>query len=940
MSTNYARRSGNLAILASLLAVPLLLSASSATFAQDAGPPQAAAGPSNCGQRGGGGGLEEVCVTANRQGVENIQQVPMAITAIQPESIENLGLTGLQDYTRLVPSVSMQIGAPGLNRIDIRGITTGSFDTTNVQDRSLVAIYYDDTPISLQSSNPDLKVFDLQDVEVLRGPQGTLYGAGAMAGTIRLITTKPDLNHFDGSVETTLSGTTEGSGGFNYSLRGMLNIPLVDDMIALRLVAYRGSDSGWITNVGLHESGANWYTTDQGRAALRIRASDALTIDASFTFEGMHTGGLNDAYDGLPPYSFTSLENEGDSDNFKLANVTATYDLGWATASSSTSYLDRHFHDIYGDEYGPTVFLGPFSLGYGPTPGWNFTWDALRDVIEEARLVSNKYDDLPLKWTAGVFYEHTWRNNLQDQPYLNLDPEMSVVAHTFYGVPQSFQYNSTLDGAFGPNDDFSGFQNISEHQIAVYGEATYTLWDRLDLTAGLRYFDWAQNFNLFFGGAFGCSPCAFTTGAAGVPLTQTGDAGAKGIDPRFAITFHIDDDKLVYFEASKGFRYGGVNQPIPLSICLPYLQQLGLSSGPISFGPDKLWNYEVGEKSSFFDHHLTLNVTGFLIEWQDVQTEQSLPCAYYFVENKGSIQSRGIEVETSAKLAEGLTVSGNVSYTNAVADGSLVNIGALNGDPAPYFPRWIASVTAEYVVPVDENNLEFQANFSYKSQAYSGFNSSSFGYAELPSNTQLNLSINYIMPTWEVGLFADNVTDGYKIQAYGANYYGPGGLFGVDLTPGRPETLARPRTIGLRAKLNFGGASEPAVVEPPPTPPLPPPPPAPAVEAKRSFQVFFDFDKSNITQAAASVIQAAADAVKAGNVVQITVTGHTDTVGTAAYNQGLSERRAASVKAQLVTDGVSAGEIATVGVGKNGLLVPTADGVREPQNRRAEIVLQ
>jgi outer membrane protein OmpA-like peptidoglycan-associated protein len=242
---------------------------------------------------------------------------------------------------------------------------------------------------------------------------------------------------------------------------------------------------------------------------------------------------------------------------------------------------------------------------------------------------------------------------------------------------------------------------------------------------------------------------------------------------------------------------------------------------------------------------------------------------------------------------------------------------------------------------MDDDNLEFIANLSYKSNSFTGFNPTAFGYAELPSSTVLNLAVNYVMPTWEVGLFADNVTDGYKVQAYGPNYYGAGGAFGVDLTPGRPETLARPRTVGLRAKMNFGGPRAPTAPEALPAPPPPPPPVAAApVEAKRSFQVFFDFDKSTITEAAAKVIQAAADAVKAGHVVQITVTGHTDTVGTAVYNQALSERRAAAVKQGLVTDGVDSGEIATMGVGKTGLLVPTADGVREPQNRRAEIVLQ
>jgi len=750
--------------------------------------------------------LEEIVVTANRHGAENIQKVPMAITVVNPTTLDDLGMTGLQDYARLVPGLSLQELSPGLNRVDIRGIVTTGIDPTNVQDRSLVAYYYDDTPITLNSSNPDLKVFDLERIEVLKGPQGTLYGAGAMAGTIRLITKKPDPDNYSGYVETTLSDTAAGGGSVNYTFRGMANIPIAEDKAALRIVGYREYDSGFIDNVfttvtngsgrqkiGLGENGANDYDTDQARVALRLTPIDALSIDASFTYDHAHGNGLNDGYTGLGDYKWSSLTHEQTSDDLKLYNVAVGYDLDNARITSATSYLDRKIHSGLGDEYGPDEFL--FGGVYPVQAGTNEIHDKLHDIIEEARITSTDKDS-NWKWTAGVFYENFSRFNYQDQPYPNLDSEEAAL----YGLPG---YNSLDDGAFHPNDDFSGYQNINENQISVYAEATYKILPDLELTAGLRYFDWRQKFGLYFGGAFGCSPCTSLDAAGGlvpgVPLRQSGDAGAKGVNPRFAASYHVNEDVIVYAEVAKGFRYGGVNQPVPLSICLPYLQQLGLNSAPITFGPDKLWQYTVGEKSTLLDNRLTLNADGFYINWNDVQTEQSLNCAYYFVENKGQITSKGLEVEASGRVTPALTITASAAYTDATADGNLVNIDALDGQRAPYFPQYQATISVDYVIPLQNSDtITLNGNYSFKGKSYNNFNSQAFGFAELPSSSQFDFGVNYNMSNYEFGLYGTNVTNGNKVIEYFNNSYLPAGF-----SPGRYAIYARPRTFGLRAKASF-----------------------------------------------------------------------------------------------------------------------------------------
>lgn len=725
--------------------------------------------------------IETITVSASRQGNENIQSVPMAISAINPAELENFGLSGLEDYTRMVPSLTLQELGPGINKIDIRGVNTSGIDYTDVQDRPLVAQYLDDTPISLQAQNPDLKVYDLERVEVLRGPQGTLYGEGAMAGTIRLITKQPDSTAYSGSAETTLSDTDSGSGGFNYSLRGMLNIPLVEDKLALRVNAYRGDNAGFIENLGQGRTD-NGDQTNQARIALRYTATPDLTIDASFTYAGLRAG-VNDGFSGLGEYQFTSLEPETTTDDLKIYNTTVNYNLGFANLTSATSYLERHDTFTSANEYGVNAFL------FGGPPidsASDIVRNRVKNLVEETRLTSQNSGDL--KWTVGIFYENLTRNYWQDQPAANFDERWGPIV----GVPD---YNSTLDGAFHANDDFSGFQDSTETQTAYFGQVTYTVFDKLDLTAGLRYFDWRQSFNLYFGGVFGASPVT-TAVSQGVPLNETGDASAKGATPRFAAAYHIDDDTMVFAEAAKGFRYGGVNQPVPISICGPYLSALGLQQAPLTFGPDKLWSYSLGEKASLLDKRLQLNLTGFLIDWSDVQTTRDLACSYYFIENKGKIQSKGLEIEATGKPIPALLISANGSYTDAETDGSIPNLNAPSGSQTTYSPRFIASLSGQYNIPFADDNLALGVNYTYRSTQNTTFNPDDTNFRQIPSSNVVNLQATYSHDNMEIGVFANNLTNGDKIINVQAAVPG-------SAAPGDTIFYARPRTIGLRLRVDF-----------------------------------------------------------------------------------------------------------------------------------------
>ena len=733
------------------------------------------------------------------------------------------------DLARFVPSLSITEDAPGSNKIDMRGLSTGAYASSDTSDRSLVAVYLDDTPISVQGQTPDLRVFDLDRVEVLRGPQGTLYGAGSMAGTIRFITAKPSTQSFFGTAEVTGSDTEHGSG--NYSVRGMVNIPLLTDKLAVRVTAYHGEDSGYIDNIGLRDKkGANLDRTTQARAVVRWTPNDKLTIDASVTYEKSRAYGLNQGLSGLADYTVSSNSPEGTRDDFTLYSVNGDYDLGFADLVSSTAYTWRrigfnaspepqigYFFQNYG---GPGPFPNAYPLFNQPASYSQAVTDSIpaeeyqitnkiHDFMQEVRLVSKNGG--PIHWTVGAFYEHQRRNLYQDIPTPGFDT--LSYENYFYGpfnTPNGLYNSKTVDGAFNADDIFSGLQNETEHQFALFTDDTWHATSKLDLTAGVRYFNFKENYYLFEGGVYGV--------VNHVPLTQNATLSSNGFNPRFNISYHATDDVMVYGEVAKGFRYGGANQPVPLGTtgiagqCTADLAAYGYTSAPLTFGPDSLWSYSVGEKSKLAQGRLTLNADAYWIEWSDVQTRLALNCSYFFTADKGAIRSRGVEVESVLRVTPEITLSGNASYNDARAEGDIANVGAFNGDRAPYFPRWIAGISAFYDRHLFSGSIHAQASYSYRGDEQTTFNplatainsegklvatGPSPTFAVIPANNDVDASIAYDFGRYEVGIFGKNLTDGVKVTNIGRATY-----FQI-YQAGSRVTYARPRTVGGRLSVKF-----------------------------------------------------------------------------------------------------------------------------------------
>ena len=783
----------------------------------------------DAGQSTSSSALSEIIVTANRSGAQSLQKVPIAVSVVNVDQITKSGQGNLSDLAKFTPSLSITEGGPGFNKFNMRGLSTGGYVTSDTSDRSLVAIYLDDTPISVQGQTPDLKVYDLERVEILRGPQGTLYGAGSMAGTVRFVTAKPDLHDWFGSAESDVASTDHGSASFN--MRAMINAPIISDQLAVRATGYVGHDGGFIDNIGkINKKNANYNDTEQARIALRWRPSDAFTLDAAFTYEKSHARGLNSAMSDLPAYTMSSNGPEGTKDLFRLYTLNGDYDLGFAHLVATGAYTDRkigfkqsteptigYFFQDYGS--GIPVSSTSYPLYQAPTsynqaitnliPAELYTINQkLKDYMGEVRLVSN--DDGPIKWTVGTFYEKQTRHLVQDIPTPGFDT--LSYENFFYGpfnTPDG-KYNSQLvDAAFQPNDIFSGLQDVHEHQIAVYGDATWHVTKKLDVTGGARYFHFKEDYFLFEGGVYGVIDH--------VPLTTNARLKSSGVNPRGNISYHVNDDLMLYAEAAKGFRYGGGNQPVPLGTtgvagqCTQNLAAYGYTQAPLTFGPDKLWNYTIGEKAKLADGRVTFNASAYYIDWSDVQTRLRLDCSYFFTDNKGKITSKGVELETMVKVTPEITFSGSASYNDSKANGDIPTVGAFDGDRTPYFPRWTAALQIFYDKPMGDGSIHLQFGYQYQSKQFTTFNDfatvivngvltkngPNANFATIPASNNVSASISYDIGRLEIGVYGNNLANGVTVvNDIPATYY-------KVYQAGDRITYARPRTIGVRGRVKF-----------------------------------------------------------------------------------------------------------------------------------------
>ncbi|MBN7796113.1 TonB-dependent receptor [Parahaliea mediterranea] len=702
--------------------------------------------------------FEEVVVTARKR-AESMYDVPISINVLSETAIDNMGAKDFSDLLGTVPSLTAYQNGPGRTRLSIRGVANGGGNDNDTQNQETVAIYLDEIPISMGAMNPEISLFDLQRVEVLRGPQGTLYGAGSMTGTIRQVTNKPDLAEFGGKFETSLSTIHKGSVGQSY--KGLVNVPVIEDTLAVRASAYYVEEGGYIDNILTGEDDLNEATSKGGRVVARWQASDRLIADLSLLHHEYSDGGRPEDLDHTPELTRDYPSFDGYDDEMDIYNLTLDYDLGWAQLVSSTSYFDR---TVVNRRSLDLLLISEFPM---VTPHELEDTTDSEAYVQEIRLAST-YDS-PLQWTVGayadkkdVFYENTF-------PVPGADAAMGIDSGDF-GAPTDNLYY--------------GYDDLTIKTYALFGEAYYN-WDKWTLTAGLRYFNWKQEIEYYQSGLL-------NGGANSDPRPEGKE---DGVNPKVNLSYDLGDNSLVYVQAARGFRYGGINGNIPRSVCADELDDVARSGGDTRFfDPDKLWNYEIGTKGATAGGRLQYNLTYFYIDWEDMQTQRSFECGFGFRENVGKATSEGVEVELTARPIDGLTLTVGGTYVDSQLAEDVPNLDADKGDPAPFVADLSLNGSVEYRRPVG-NGLDgfIWANAIYTGDRGTEFSKDQPNYRAMDDYTVANLRLGVQSAQWEVSLFADNLFDSRGVTR------------ALRRPPFDPDAEIRvqPRTLGVTGRVYF-----------------------------------------------------------------------------------------------------------------------------------------
>jgi iron complex outermembrane recepter protein len=658
-------------------------------------------------------GLEEIVVTAEKRD-STVQKTPISMTAISEAEIQARGLEDFRSIAQETPGVSMKTSGPGQTEFEMRGLdATGGFSPT-------VGFYIDDAPLTAPAQaaqgkvvvDPDL--YDLNRVEVLRGPQGTLYGAGSMGGTIKLVTNAPQLNTFSVSAQSKESGTD--GGGLNYGGSAMMNLPITQDVAAIRFVGTYKYTSGWIdrvvlnpfpieTNGGLTRgnvlaapvqasySDVNWEELEGGRVSLLLKLGDDLTIQAGLMHQKISTGGpftIDDPPGNVLAHYQPFNIAEPLEDNFTLYTLTIKYHFDGADLTSATAKWNRH--DEQTQDISETIqsLLGLPSFYIpqgGAGPGSQEETDFSDQASEELRLASN--GDGRFQWIGGLFFSDFNSNTTSLSNYAGLEP------------------------IFGTSDLISVGEPINVTQRALFGETSYKLTDQLKATVGLRYYSYTSTEETINSGI------ASIAGGPGTVL-EFGRADDKGFNPKVNFAYTVNDDVLLYTTASKGFRPGGPNSPVPLSgpaQCLTgpgNLQSLGLNAAPNQFNPDTVWSYEIGEKARALGNTFQINSDIYYESWNNVQQLVDPSCGFSFTANAGSATVYGSEIEIAASLSSSWTVTENVGLTHATFNDTVLATNTVKGQKLLDVPDVTENTSVIYSTPVSASyNFNVRGTYTY-----------------------------------------------------------------------------------------------------------------------------------------------------------------------------------------------------------------------------------
>lgn len=734
----------------------------------------------------------DIVVTASKRR-ERAQDVALSITAISGETLEKQGAQGMSDYLQAQPSVVIQDRGPARNQIVIRGLAT-----TVAFENPTIAFYLDEVPVTNglgfgANGFPDLKAFDFNRVEVLRGPQGTLYGAGSMGGTVKLVPNAPDQDRLSVHGELGVASTDGAAGSYHAGVAA--NLPVADG-VALRVVGYRYRQGGFVDNVyagspdptlpvaelggpswsdvgvssfgvpARNEKNVNRVDTTGGRAYLLFDRGGPLSLRLGGLYQDQKAGGLPEAVPTVGEFGQNRFTAERLRDRFQLYDALIKYDLGQAELTSSTSYLirkQRQARDV------SSFFLtSPIAL---------IDDNNNRTFVQELRLAST--DDGRFRWLVGGYYQRTKADALQNAEWRGTDAslvEFTSLLTALGAVPAPVMPG----GALYLRDDHN-----RAHQVAAFGEISYAITDQVRATAGLRWSRYKR------------TTAALADGAFNGGLTTDDLSGSeKTLTPKFEIEYRANRDHLHYARVAKGFRPGAPNQPLPTT-CAADLAGLGLAAVPASLKSDNLWSYELGSKNSFNGGRTRMNLAAYYIDWRDIQTSFLLPgCGFSFASNAGRARSQGVEVELAHQLFSALSLSVQASYTDATLredSPAGTGIGGRKGDRLPGIPRWTLTGGAEYQFALGDQEAFLRGDVRYIGGYLNRFPADIRGLVE-PAG-------DYVTVDMRAGA---EVRNGIRAEVFASNLFNARQDILIDTElPDSRRVVGRPRTVGLTLRMNY-----------------------------------------------------------------------------------------------------------------------------------------
>jgi iron complex outermembrane receptor protein len=706
-------------------------------------------------------GVPELVVTATRR-EEKLSRIPVSVTAFTSENLDRLGIKQIEDVVQQTPSLQFSKAAgytAGFsNSISIRGVSS-------LVGAATTGVYIDDTPVQVRtllivSGNNYPKVFDLDRVEVLRGPQGTLFGAGSEGGALRFITAQPNFSKFSGTARAELGFTKGGSPSYEGGLA--MGGPLVDDKLAARASVWYRRDGGWIDRVNgnngdvLHHNG-NTEESFAGKFALSWKVTPTLTLTPSVFYQRIHDDERTQYRESLSSpgnYRSASFIPEPLTDKFVLPALRAQFEGNGFSVISNTSYFKRDYISTFDYTDYLLAAIGhpdlPVPAGLPGGEDQSISQIRQRNFTQELRVQSAAGSRL--QWVVGAFYTDNKQDGQQNIPALASD---EILRRTLGVGWTGILGRPFVDG----NQVFQTLLRSTERQEALFADVTYSITDKLKFNAGVRFAHTSFSYDQVSAGPL----------VAAVPQLSGGKQSEKPITPKFGLSYQIDPNNFVYFSAAKGFRIGGA-QPQLIDRCNPELASIGYSKSPTSYQSDSLWSYEVGSKNSFFGGRVRVAGSLYYIDWKNIQSRVALlSCGgSVIIANLGSATSKGGDLSVQAKLFQDLMLSAAVGYNDTTYNQTIASssgaIFSKKGQVIGGAP-FNMSVSGQYDFRgFADLPMYVRADFQHQS-AGPAPDPLVFGYdaaiPRMPSTNNLNLRAGVTFKRWDISAFVKNATNAH-----------------------------------------------------------------------------------------------------------------------------------------------------------------------------------